>query len=287
MGACILARVPSPEVSNLTDQYIRIHDSLRAVGLRADHVLNSHGEPVAVAVPNAFEPRHAASNIPLQRSVEAPYGPLVDDHKALKDHFPMSGPLVYPRYVLDIVDIVCRAAADTPNGLAHELKSPTESDSFGIRPQNFTLGLHVDYAASSAYLSEGLEMHGLNIHLTRYGSYIAELGIVRKFFTPDDVERAKDDAEEAGESRYTALASMYRELGAPFVRTPVMKAGDILIFQARQHVERGIPAVAHNFVTKSKERRSDTIRPHLGHTGIVAEQRQRLAEDYSLKALGY
>jgi hypothetical protein len=141
-----------------------------------------------------------------------------------------------------------------------------------------TLGLHADYIGSHTYVENRLPVHGLNVHATRVGAHVARLGILRSL---------EDDAVLNGIRQESArTGAKYLELAAPFTRTPVIHAGDVLFFQAEQYSPKDMPATAHDFQTVS-DRLSDVFRPHLGDETVVGEQRSQLAATYRLDVLGY
>ena len=126
--------------------------------------------------------------------------------------------------------------------------------------------------------------HGLNVHATLLGSYVTELGILHLENDNDLVEAARL-ARVEGKDERAALEVLYCKLGAPFIRTLIINAGDILIFQAEQFdgTRRKVAATVHDFETVSDWRLFTVFRPHLGDEAIVQGAREDLAEKYDLK----
>jgi hypothetical protein len=279
----------TPEVRELNEQNVRIHDALHGIGLDAGFVRNPLEEPVAVLVRNAFDPEQVVTAPKIEQAYEqAPYvefgSPIDRDLADLRGYFPLARSRVYPRHVLGIMDVVTRAAADTENGLAFELKSPAAPAAQATVTKGNGLGLHADYVGSHSYVDPNLPVHGLNVHATLLGSYVAELGVLRDLRYDDELVAAKRQAEAEGKSEKLSLGGLYRRLGAPFTETPVVNAGDLLIFQAEQYEDttRKIAGTAHDFKTVSDKRLSTIFRPHLGETTAVQAKRDTLAEAYGL-----
>ncbi len=270
------------EVRSLAEQTIRIHDALRGADVATELVRNPYEEPLAVIARNAFDPAKVVETPQTRlafeelRSVDL-QDPLIQELKELGGYFPLSRSHVYPKSVLDIADLATRAAANVTEGLSFDLKSPTAPDSQAMVARGRGLGLHADYIGSHVRTEQDMPMHGLNVHVTRTGTYIAQLGILRRLAFD---ERLKSTPA-------TDLERTYTELAAPFVQTPLIGEGDILIFQAEQYAANNIAATVHNFETMSNTRISSVFRPHLGETDAVQPRRDEFTETYGLSTLGY
>lgn len=277
----------SPEVQRVVDQTERLQGAFRSEGFTTEVITNPLKEALGVILRQAFDPNQITYAKGLDEVLKSdPYD--FDAVQALRHTLPISGPKLHPRYFLDIVDLAARTAAGTSgvsDGLATNLKSPPRGDDW-FTEKGRGLGLHADFVViGNNGIERDVPLHGLNIHATRWGVAEARFGIVRSLEYDPVLYEAQGEAGLKGDR--SIQDAVYERLAAPFTDPIQLNPGDILLFQAQQHNDRGIAAVAHDFATLSETRRSDVFSPTLGDTAMVQTQRNDLAALHQLGTWGY
>jgi hypothetical protein len=272
------------DVKALIAQNDRIQAALCEDGIRAEPVTNTLGESIAIIARHYMDTEEIMSSPKLQTGNNSDLRSLPN---VVGNTFPLSGSQVYPEHFLKRLDLIVQAAANRTEGLAEHLMSPSREDSeteLWNNAQNF--GLHADFLGGERLINEGLLVHGLNIHYTRLGQYTVRLGMLRRL---EHEQQLADISKSYIKKQCLAadLRDAYEQYGAPYAEPLTLMAGDLLIFQGRQHRSQGIVAVAHQFMTTSAIRRSDVFRPELGNRTTVQERRHRLAEQFQLQPMGY
>ncbi len=252
----------------------RIANTLRERGVpRVDLIENPLGEPVAVHLPDIFDPSTYLAGVPdslVDQEIPGHRLGWKIEGQELRNAFPMVFNNFMVPSVLGLLDVVVQASAEE-DVLATNV---TQWDYVRRNPDS---GLHID---SSSFYPEEYDqrpLSGTNGHLSPEGEREVEMGIVR-------------------DSGYLGLKGVpldqrgdfYREHAAPFAEFK-LRIGDGVIFQGGAHLRRHLLPIAHNFVTTTanSSRRYDLFTPAAGAHGIVIGSREQLIRKHGLEKFGY
>lgn len=153
---------------------------------------------------------------------------------------------------------------------------------------------HIDFPGSHANPGPD-ELHGLNIHLTLSGEGEARFGLMREFQSAitlaDGIVQARQDGLSPAEiNKYLAqggtpetdlrMPLALREgvahvgLAMQQASAPVaLRPGDVVLFQARQHLAKKLLPTVHKFSTTQEPRWYAVFTPHGAPLAEVNEER--------------
>lgn len=279
-------RIPPLESDALTRQIERVAAELDELSIETEIVCDAVGEPAALRVPGVLareqtEPIVAAAagnSSDLMRRL---------DNAELSDVLPYgtrSG-MAYPRIVCEVLDAVARAITGSPDAAAARLAAPEGGLSIGVGDA----GPHTDFPGSLAD-PPATDIHGFNVHVTLRGSGSAQFSPVRSFAQVRDITERIQAEKRAGRT-VIEINDLFPELFAPFLEVasaPVrVTTGDLLLFQARPHMSKGLLPTVHLFESVEGDRWNNVFVPKAGSRREISERRADVAARYRLEALGY
>ncbi len=195
----------------------RIADALRERGVpRVDLIENPLGEPLAVHLPEFFDPAEYKGDVPdtiKDREVPVSRWGWDDEVRELRNAFPMvSNRLLVPQ-IAGLLDTVVQTIA----GEEFLATSITEWDDTRVSDDS---GPHVDFPNTPREDTDPLIISGHNAHFSPNEPAVVRMGILREFASLLRIQSLPSNEKQ----RY------YREQGAPFVEFSI-RPGAGLLFQ--------------------------------------------------------
>ncbi|MFI6309629.1 hypothetical protein ACIBEK_05680 [Nocardia fusca] len=279
-------RIPALESDALTRQIERVAAELEKLVSEVEIVLDALGEPVALRVSKVLTPEQTD---PIVAAATRNGADLMQrrDNPELSDVLPYgtrSG-MAYPWILCEVLDAVARAITGHPDVAAARLAAPEGGLSIGVGDA----GPHTDFPGSLAD-PPATDIHGFNVHVTLQGTGSARFSPVRSFEQVRAITERIQSEKRKGRT-VIEINDLFPELYGPFLEVasaPVrVTTGDLLLFQARPHMSKGLLPTVHLFESFDADRWNNVFVPKSGSRREISELRADVAARYRLEALGY
>ncbi len=279
--------VPALESAACSEQIERVASVLTARGFHPEIICDTLGEAIAVRVPRVFGPVEVA---PIVASVPSDPKNAEDrvENIDLGDVLPYgsrSGK-VYPKRVCDVIDAAMCGILDRSDVVGRRMFGPEGAVAAGIGDGD----AHTDFPGNLDD-PDVSEVHGFNVHITLGGEGTARFSPVRSFGEVHAIAELLHAERGKGKTIVEINERIFPDLFGPYMKwasDPVHTvAGDILLFQSRPHISKGLLPAVHHFASLTSDRMINILVPKSGTASDTIPLRVEMARRYELGDLGY